>query len=99
MGSRMVKEKIKQRTMSVKELMDKRFDFGQLTSNSDGKTSASGTAGLYIVAIGGISFIMGCIDKIWFSNSVDILNQSMIFTATGVALLSVKKLAKNTQVR
>lgn len=80
----------------MKNLMNLGFNFGQLTANSDGKTSASGTAGLYIVAIGGISFIMGCVDKIWFSNSVDILNQSMIFTATGVALLSVKKLAKKT---
>ena len=42
-----------------------RFSFAQLTSNSDGKTSGSGTAGLYIVFIGGVCFFLGCVDKMF----------------------------------
>jgi len=63
-----------------------RFSFGQLTSNSDGKTSGSGTAGLYIVFIGGVCFFLGCIDK-----SVDILTQSIIMISIGATLLGYRK--------
>ena len=45
----------------LKQSID-RFSFAQLTSNNNGKTSASGTAGIYIIAIGGICFLLGCID-------------------------------------
>jgi len=68
-----------------------RFSFAQLTSNSDGKTSGSGTAGLYIVFIGGICFFLGCIDKMFLDKSVDILTQSIIFISIGAALLGYRK--------
>ena len=55
--------------MRLRPDIDK-FSFGQLTSNSDGKTSGSGTAGLYIVAIGGVCFILGCVDKMFFGNNL-----------------------------
>jgi hypothetical protein len=68
-----------------------KFSFAQLTSNSDGKTSASGTAGLYIVFIGGICFLLGCIDKMFLDKSVDILAQTIIFVSIGATLLGYRK--------
>jgi hypothetical protein len=68
-----------------------RFSFGQLTSNSDGKTSASGVMGLLICTIGCICFLLGAIDRIYFSQSIDIMTQTIIFTGIGGALLGVKK--------
>ncbi len=68
-----------------------KFSFAQLTSNSDGKTSGSGTAGLYVVFIGGICFLLGCIDKMFLGNNVDILTQSIIFVSIGSALLGYRK--------
>lgn len=54
------------------------FSFGQMTSNTDGKTSGSGSMGIYITLIGGICFLLGCIDKMWISKDVDIISQSII---------------------
>lgn len=68
-----------------------KFSFGQLTSNSDGKTSGSGTAGLYIVFIGGICFLLGCIDKMWITNTVDVITQSIILVGIGAGLLGYRK--------
>lgn len=68
-----------------------KFSFAQLTSNSDGKTSGSGTAGLYVVFIGGICFLLGCIDKMFLDKSVDILTQSIIFVSIGATLLGYRK--------
>ena len=68
-----------------------KFSFAQLTSNSDGKTSGSGTSGLYIVFIGGICFLLGCIDKMFLDNSADILTQSIIFISIGASLLGYRK--------
>jgi len=68
-----------------------KFSFGQLTANSNGKTSASGTAGIFIVLIGGLGFLLGCADKIWFKGGLDIINQAIVFTTLGVALLGYKK--------
>lgn len=68
-----------------------RFSFAQLTSNSDGKTSGSGTAGLYIVFIGGFCFFLGCVDKMFLDKSVDILTQSIILISIGATLLGYRK--------
>ncbi len=68
-----------------------KFSFGQLTSNSDGKTSGSGTAGLYIVFIGGMCFFLGCIDKMWITHTVDVITQSIILVGIGVGLLGYRK--------
>lgn len=83
----------------MKKLKDRmeRFSFAQLTSNSDGKTSGSGTAGLYIVFIGGICFLMGCIDKMFLNDSVDIITQSIVFVSIGSALLGYRK-SKDTHI-
>lgn len=67
------------------------FSFGQMTSNTDGKTSGSGSMGIYITLIGGICFLLGCIDKMWISKDVDIISQSIIFTSLGITLLGIRK--------
>lgn len=68
----------------------KKFSFGEMTSNNNGKTSATSTSGVYIIGIGGLCFLMGCIDKMFFSKSIDIINQAVMFTTIGAALLGVK---------
>lgn len=78
----------------------KKFSFGEMTSNNNGKTSATSTAGLYIILIGGLSFFLGVIDKMFIDKSVDIINQAVMFTTIGAALLGVKNVmgAKNAEV-
>ena len=75
----------------------KKFSFGEMTSNPNGKTSATSSAGIYIVFIGGLSFIMGVINVMFIDKSVDIISQSVIFTGIGAGLLGVKNFtsAKN----
>jgi hypothetical protein len=63
-----------------------------MTSNDTGKTSSTSTAGIYIVFIGGLCFLLGCIDKMFLDKSIDIINQSVMFTTIGAALLGVKNI-------
>lgn len=67
-----------------------KFSFAEMTSNNNGKTSATSVAGLYIIAIGGLCFLLGAIDKMFLDNSIDIIEQSAWFTSIGAALLGVK---------
>lgn len=76
-----------------------KFSFAQLTSNSDGKTSGSGTAGIYIVFIGGICFLLGCIDKMFLDKNIDILTQSIIFVTIGATLLGYRKSKSSVDVQ
>ena len=68
-----------------------KFSFSQMTSNTNGKTSGSGTAGLYIVAIGGVCFLLGCLDKMFFTKTIDIVTQSVILIGIGATLLGFRK--------
>jgi len=70
----------------------KKFSFGEMTSNDTGKTSSTSTAGVYIIFIGGLCFLLGCIDKMFLDKSIDIINQSVMFTTIGAALLGVKNI-------
>jgi hypothetical protein len=79
--------------MQIPKIGDvKRFSFGEMTSNDNGKTSGTSSAGLYIIFIGGICFFLGCIDKMFLDKSIDIINQSVMFTTIGAALLGVKNI-------
>lgn len=69
----------------LKEMINK-FSFAQMTSNSDGKTSASGTMGVLICTIGSICFLYGSLIK-----DSDILLQSVVFTGIGAGLLGYRK--------
>ncbi len=72
--------------------MMNKFSWAQMTSNSDGKTSASGTMGVIICLVGTLCFFLGCLDKIFVSKSIDIVTQSIIFVGIGVSLLTARKL-------
>jgi hypothetical protein len=87
--------------MAIPKIGDiKKFSFGEMTSNDTGKTSSTSTAGVYIIFIGGLCFLLGCIDKMFLDKSIDIINQSVMFTTIGAALLGVKNVVgsgKKTQ--
>lgn len=74
----------------AKRSIDK-VSVAQMTSNNDGKTSGSGSMGVYICFIGGISFLMGVVDCAFISHKTDIMIQTIIFTGIGAALLGVRK--------
>jgi hypothetical protein len=75
-----------------------KFSWAELFSNETGKTSASGFAGVIISLVGTLCFLMGCIDKMFFTKSVDIITQSIILVGIGVTLLGVRKVAKSGNV-
>lgn len=76
------------RLMGYKEFKEiiNRFSFAQMTSNTNGKTSASGTMGVLICVVGSICFLAGS-----FYKNDTILLQSVIFTGIGAGLLGYRK--------
>ena len=87
-----MKEYIKKQIGNIKK-----FSFAEMTSNSSGKTSGSGTAGLYIVFIGGITFFMGCVDKMFLNKDIDVITQSIILVGIGATLLGYRKSKDNSE--
>jgi hypothetical protein len=75
-----------------------KFSFAEMTSNDDGKTSGSGTTGIFISSIGGLCFLLGAVDKMFLSGTVDILTQSIIVIGIGVGLLGYRK-GKSTDAK
>ena len=80
----------------MKPNIDK-FSLAQMTSNSSGKTSGSGTAGVLICAVGALCFLMGCIDKMFLSKDIDVITQSIVFVGIGAALLGYRKSKDKTE--
>ena len=70
----------------------KEFSFSELTSNSSGKTSASGTMGVLICVVGCLTFLIGVFAMIFFASSVEILTQSIMLIYAGAALLGYRKM-------
>ena len=68
-----------------------KFSFAQMTSNDNGKTSGSGTMGVLICTVGALSFLLGVMDKIFFTHNIDIMTQTIVFTGIGASLLAVRK--------
>ena len=75
-----------------------RFSFAQMTSNSDGKTSGSGTMGVLVCTVGSLVFLLGAIDKMFLSKDIDILNQAIVFTLIGAGLLGYRKSVKTDSI-
>lgn len=67
------------------------FSVSQMTSNSDGKSSASGAMGVLICTIGSLCFFIGCLDNLMLKGDSDIMTQSIIFTGIGAGLLGYRK--------
>ena len=87
-----MKEYIKKQIGNIKK-----FSFAEMTSNSSGKTSGSGTAGLYIVFIGGLTFLIGCVDKMFLNNDIDVITQSVVLVGIGASLLGYRKSKDNSE--
>lgn len=81
----------------LKKSLDK-FSFAQMTSNSDGKTSGSGTMGVLICTVGSLCFLLGCVDKMFIGKDIDILNQAIVFTLIGAGLLGYRKSVKTKDI-
>lgn len=67
------------------------WSFAQMTSNSDGKTSSSGTMGVLVCTVGTLAFFLGCVGKIFMNTDSEILSQSIVFVGIGAALLGYRK--------
>lgn len=73
----------------ISENMNK-FSFAQMTSNANGKTSGSGTMGVYIIVFGMIAFLYGCIE-FHTSNKADIMMYASANILVGAGLLGYRK--------
>jgi hypothetical protein len=74
-----------------------KFSFAQMTSNSDGKTSGSGTMGVFICFIGSLAFLGGVIGSLLSDKTPDIMMQAIIFTGIGAGLLGYRKSRDNSE--
>lgn len=71
--------------------MMNKFSFAQMTSNQDGKTSGSGTLGVFAGFAGILAFLYGCIDYSFMSKDGTIMTQSIIVLTIGAGLLGYRK--------
>lgn len=69
----------------------KQFSWAELFSNESGKTSATAFCGVVICMCGTLCFVLGCIDKMYVSKTVDIITQSIVFVGIGATLMGVRK--------
>jgi uncharacterized membrane-anchored protein len=77
--------------MSLPKIGDiKKWSFGEMTSNPDGKTSVTSTSGFIIVIVGSLSFLLGVVDKMFIDKSIDVITQAITFTLIGASLIGVK---------
>lgn len=67
-----------------------KFSLAQMTSNNDGKTSASGTMGSLTIIAGLLGFMVGVVD-FFLDKSGDIMLQSVIVITIGCGLLGYRK--------
>ena len=76
-----------------------KFSLAQATSNSDGKTSGSGTAGLYLVFIGGVIGTIASISALFkIPNVSEVLLFAATIVGTGAGLLGYRKSVDKTTI-
>jgi len=68
-----------------------KFSWSEMVSNGNGKTSGTAFAGLVISLVGTTCFLLGCIEKIFISTSIDVISQSIVFVGIGTSLLGLRK--------
>ncbi len=73
-----------------------KFSLAQMTSNSDGKTSASGVAGILCIAAGVLCFLGGAVFYLKSKDS-QIMTQSLMLIGSGSAILAYRK-SKDSQL-
>lgn len=69
----------------------KEFSWVEMVSNANGKTSGTAFSGLIICMVGTICFFMGCVAKIFFTDSIDVITQSIVFTGLGTGIIGLRK--------
>lgn len=76
-----------------------KFSWSEMVSNGNGKTSGTAFAGLVICLVGTLCFLLGCIEKMFISTSIDVISQSIVFVGIGSSLLGLRKYmdSKNPQ--
>ena len=74
-----------------------KFSFGEMTSNSSGKTSGSGAAGVYIVGISVLTFVYGCFE-FHYSGKADIMMYASANIVVGSSLLGYRKSVDKTSI-
>ncbi|NBO23005.1 hypothetical protein EBU94_06680 [bacterium] len=72
-----------------------KFSWAEAFSNNNGKTSASAICGFVICIVGSICFLLGSVDKMFFSQSIDVITQSIAFVMIGASLLGLRKVFAN----
>ena len=73
-----------------------KFSFAQMTANNDGKTSGSGTLGVFAGFAGVLGFLWGIIDYSFFSKDSQIMTESIIVITLGAGLLGYRKGVSST---
>lgn len=68
-----------------------KFSWSELFSNGDGKTSGTAFCGIVISMVGSFCFLLGCLDKMLLSSSIDVISQSIMFVGIGSGLLGLRK--------
>lgn len=68
-----------------------KFSFAQMTSNSDGKTSGSGTLGVVAGFAGILAFLYGVIDYSFISKNGTVMTQAIVVLTIGAGLLGYRK--------
>lgn len=68
-----------------------KFSFAQMTANNDGKTSGSGTLGVFAGFAGVLGFLWGIIDYSFFSKDSQIMTESIVVITLGAGLLGYRK--------
>jgi len=72
-----------------------KFSWAELFSNDNGKTSGTGFCGVVICVVGTLCFLLGCIDKMWITHTIDVITQSIVFVGIGATLMGFRKAANN----
>lgn len=72
-----------------------KFNFQEIFSNDNGKSSGSGFAGVIICLVCAVSFLMGVVDKMFISHTSDVMNSTIGFATLGAGLLGVRKFMQN----
>jgi hypothetical protein len=63
-----------------------KFSWSELFSNGNGKTSATAFCGIIICMVGSLCFLLGCIDKMFITSTVDVISQSIVFVGLFIHL-------------
>lgn len=72
-----------------------KFNFSEIFSNDNGKTSGSGFAGVIICLVCAICFVAGVVDKMFLSHTSDVMDKCISFVMWGAGLLGVRKFMQN----